>query len=332
MVHSGQHYSANMDSVFFAEHGLAPPDVRVGDLRPDVTPGEQTAQMLAGIEQVFIERRPAVVLVGGDANTNLAGALAARKLDLLVCHVEAGLRSRDWRMPEEHNRVMIDHIADALFVPSERAATTARAEAVQGEIHVTGSTIGESLQRTLELAARRIDDRPPYALATLHRQENVDHPEVLTALVSAVIALPEHLDVDVVWPVHPRTRKRLTAFGLLDALGSNGRVQALDAVGHREFARLLAGALLLLTDSGGAQQEACILRVPCVTARPSTEWVETVEVGANLVAGTDDSAVIKACIEMASSRRDWPDPFALPGTLPSVRTVELALDLAERGA
>lgn len=330
VVHSGQHYSENMDRVFFAEHGLAPPDVRVGDMRPDVTPGEQTAQMLAGIEQALIERRPAVVLVGGDANTNLAGALAARKLDLIVGHVEAGLRSRDWRMPEEHNRVMIDHISDALFVPSERAAQTARAEGVQGEIHLTGSTIGEALRYTLDQAPEPAPDRPPYALITLHRQENVDDRDVLSALVAAAVALPDQLDLDVVWPVHPRTQKRLAAFGLLGALGRQERVRTVDAVGHREFVHLLAGAVLLVTDSGGGQQEACILRVPCVTARPTTEWVETVDVGANAAAGTDESAVVKACLEMASSSRDWPDPFSLPGVVPSARTVEVALDLGDR--
>jgi UDP-N-acetylglucosamine 2-epimerase (non-hydrolysing) len=330
VVHSGQHYSANMDAVFFSEHGLAPPDFRVGDRSPDVTPGQQTAEMLAGIERVLLDQRPSVVLVGGDANTNLAGALAARKLDLLVGHVEAGLRSRDWRMPEEHNRVMIDHISDALFVPSERAAETARGEGVQGEIHVTGSTIGEALQRTLDEAPPAPPRRSPYALVTLHRQENVDNPEVLTGLVAAILKLPEQLDLDVIWPVHPRAQKRLESFGLSAWLEQEKRIQAVDALGHREFVQLLAGAALLLTDSGGAQQEACILRVPCVTARPSTEWVETVEVGANAVCGTEDGAVLEACAKMAASERTWSDPFSIGGVLPSRRTVDTTLDLVER--
>lgn len=326
VVHSGQHYSPNMDAVFFAEHGLAPPDFRVGAMRPDIPPGEQTAEMLTGIERVLLERRPAVVLVGGDANTNLAGALAARKLGLVLGHVEAGLRSRDWRMPEEHNRVMIDHISDALFAPSVRAAEAARAEGVQGEVHVTGSTVGEALQQMVGESAAEAD-RAPYVLVTLHRQENVDDAGVLSDLVSAVVRLPERLDADVVWPVHPRTRKRLDAFALADVLGQQRRVRTIEAVGHRDFVRLLGGATLLLTDSGGAQQEACILRVPCVTARLSTEWVETVEAGANVVAGTDPCAVVEACIDMASRPRDWDDPFRVPGVVPSRRTVELTLDL-----
>lgn len=330
VVHSGQHYSANMDAVFFAEHGLAPPDFRVGDRQPGVTPGRQTAEMLAGIERVLLEQRPSVVLVGGDANTNLAGALAARKLDLLVGHVEAGLRSRDWRMPEEHNRVMIDHISDVLFVPSERAAKTARGEGVRGEIHVTGSTIGEALQRTLDESPAAPPQDSPYALVTLHRQENVDSREILGGLVAAILKLPRALDVDVVWPVHPRTQKRLTSFGLSTSLEDEKRIRTINALGHREFVQLLAGAVLLLTDSGGAQQEACILRVPCVTARPTTEWVETVDAGANALSGTDQDAVLEVCTKMAASNRTWEDPFSVNGELPSRRTVEITLDLIKR--
>ena len=329
VVHSGQHYSENMDAVFFAEHALRTPDFRVGFMRPGVSQGEQTAEMLAGIERVLLESRPTLVLVGGDANTNLAGALAARKLDLMVGHVEAGLRSRDWRMPEEHNRVMIDHISDALFVPTERAAKTATAEGVQGEIYVTGSTLGEALQHTLAEASDASPSRSPYALVTLHRQENVDDAEVLSGLVAAIVALPEQLDIDIIWPVHPRTQQRLTSFGLLGTLREHPRIDLIDPIGHRHFVHFLANAVLLVTDSGGAQQEACILRVPCVTTRMTTEWAETVEVGGNAIAGTDEGAVIKACIEMASSSRDWEDPFLLPGVVPSQRTVEIAVKLME---
>ncbi len=327
-VHSGQHYSPNMDAVFFAEHGLAEPDFRVGAMRPDVTPGQQTAEMLAGIERVLLDERPAVVLVGGDANTNLAGALAARKLDLIVGHVEAGLRSRDWRMPEEHNRVMIDHISDVLFVPSERAATTARQEGVQGAIHVTGSTIGEALQSALADQGEA-QHAEPYLLVTLHRQENVDDRDVLSELVSAVLKMPEHLDRRAIWPVHPRTEKRLRAFGLWDALTADERITLREPVGHRQFTALLANASVVLTDSGGVQQEACILGVPCVTARPSTEWVETVDVGANAVAGTDATSVLTACDEMVNRPPAWDDPFSIPGASPAQRTVELTVELLD---
>lgn len=328
VVHSGQHYSENMDAVFFDEHDLVPPDYRVGSMRPGIPPGEQTAEMLCGIERVLLEEEPGLVLVGGDANTNLAGALAARKLDLTVAHVEAGLRSRDWRMPEEHNRVMIDHISDALFVSSERARITAEAEGVQGAVHVTGSTIGEALMHSVERVGPKAPGVPgEYVLATLHRKENVDEPDVLAQLVATMLKLPSRLNCDVMWPLHPRTLTRLKAFRLLEPLTAGTAVHLRDPVGHREFLSLLSAARLVVTDSGGVQQEACILGVPCVTARPSTEWTETVDVGANLVAGTAEEALLRAADTMVARRRDWDNPFSVPGVLPSRRVVELALEL-----
>ena len=333
VIHSGQHYSESMDAIFFAEHGLADPDFRVGNMRPDVTPGEQTAEMLAGIEAVLLRERPGVVLVGGDANTNLAGALAARKLDINVCHVEAGLRSRDWRMPEEHNRVMIDHISDALCCSSERAAKTAEAEGVQGRIVVTGSTTGEALAPVVA-AARRAPhpaarDIRTFALVTLHRQENVDDPAVLSGIVDGLTELPHALGGEVLWPVHPRTSKRLTEFGLRRRLDEAEGVKLLEPVGHGAFVSLMLAAAVVLTDSGGVQQEACILHVPCVTARPTTEWTETVDAGANAVVGTSPDALVAACCDMAHRARDWPDPFSVAGEEPSRAIVDVAYELLE---
>jgi UDP-N-acetylglucosamine 2-epimerase (non-hydrolysing) len=317
-IHSGQHYSQNMDRVFFEDLDLPAPEHRVGQQRPGVRQGEQTAEMLTGIEQILVRERPRVVLVGGDANTNLAGSLAARKLGLVVGHVEAGLRSRDWRMPEEHNRVMIDHISDVLFASSERAKSTAQAEGVRGRVVVTGSTIGEALRHCLGSAggtgnSAAVGDGPGYVLATLHRQENVDDPAVLRELCTALCAVPGRLGMPVWWPLHPRARARLIEFGLLDTLTATDGLVLAEPAGYGEFTRLLSGAALMITDSGGVQQEACILRVPCVTARPSTEWVETVEVGANWVAGTQARQVIEASVAMAGRERDWPDPFQPTG-------------------
>ncbi len=330
VVHSGQHYSDNMDAVFFAEHGLSPPLYRVGGMRPGISPGEQTAEMLTGIERVLLEAKPGAVLVGGDANTNLAGALAGRKLDLMVAHVEAGLRSRDWRMPEEHNRVMIDHISDTLFVSSERAKMTVEAEGVQGAVHVTGSTIGEAVVHSLERSTAGTGGvSGQYMVATLHRKENVDDADVLAELVTAMVELPSQLDCDVVWPLHPRTLRRLKAFNLLQRLSVEDRVCLRDPVGHRQFLSLVGGAILVVTDSGGVQQEACILRVPCVTARPTTEWTETVDVGANAVVGTEKEALLTAAATMVERPRDWRDPFSLPGVVPSRRIAELTLELLD---
>lgn len=333
-IHSGQHYSENMDRVFFEDLDLPTPEHRVGQRRPGVRQGEQTAEMLTGIEQVLVREQPRVVLVGGDANTNLAGSLAARKLGLIVGHVEAGLRSRDWRMPEEHNRVMIDHISDVLFTSSEHAKDTALAEGVRGRVVVTGSTIGEALHHCLARStgpSTPAGDASGYVLVTLHRQENVDDPAVLWELCTALCALPDKLGLPLRWPVHPRTRARLAEFGLLDGvLGADGLVLA-EPIGYAEFTRLLSGAALMITDSGGVQQEACILRVPCVTARPSTEWVETVEVGANWVAGTGASQIIEASVAMAGRERDWPDPFQVAGAPASHRIVQETAELLGGG-
>ena len=318
-IHSGQHYSPAMDAVFFVDMGLPAPGCRIGNCRPGITQGAQTAEMLAGIERVLAAERPGIVLVGGDANTNLAGALAARKLGLLVGHVEAGLRSWDWRMPEEHNRTMIDHISDVLFVPSERARLIAESERVRGEIVVAGSTLGEALRYTLTQVSADGGRRGGqsgaggYVLVTLHRQENVDDRAVLGGLVGAVGELPAKLGVPVRWPLHPRTKVRLAEFGLLDGLLTVPGVVTGEPGGHRDFVRLLAGAALVLTDSGGVQQEACILRVPCVTARESTEWQETVRAGANMVAGTDSGDIVAACAQMIERPGSWADPFEVGG-------------------
>ncbi|MHB1432115.1 MAG: non-hydrolyzing UDP-N-acetylglucosamine 2-epimerase [Streptosporangiaceae bacterium] len=336
-IHSGQHYSANMDQVFFTDLDLPAPAYRVGDRRPGMLQGEQTAEMLAGIERVLARERPALVLVGGDANTNLAGALAARKLGLVVGHVEAGLRSRDWRMPEEHNRVMIDHISDILFAPSRHAKRTAEAEGVRGRVLVTGSTVGAALRSSLDRGGDAADraadtdltgpDRADYALVTLHRAENVDDPAVLAELCAGVCSLPGKLGMPLRWPLHPRTRARLTEFGLLGEVAGAAGVTLTEPAGHRAFTRLLADAALVVTDSGGIQQEACILRVPCVTARTSTEWTETVEAGANLVAGVTAADLVDACLAMIGAPRDWDDPFESVGVPAAERIAGVAAEV-----
>lgn len=336
VIHSGQHYSGNMNRVFFHDLGLPQPKYRLGSRRPGVLQGQQTAEMLTGIESVLVQERPGVVLVGGDANTNLAGALAARKLGLVVGHVEAGLRSRDWRMPEEHNRVMIDHISDVLFAPSERAKETAQAEGVRGRIVVTGSTIVEAL--AFSLGDRSATDGRPgggqggdYALVTLHRQENVDDAAVLRELCTGICSLPGKLGMVLRWPLHPRTRARLHDLSLLSLLQDTDGLVLSEPPGHREFTRSLADAALVVTDSGGVQQEACILRVPCVTARATTEWTETVETGANRLAGTAAGDLMEACLVMAASTRDWPDPFLIDGTGASQRIAQVTAEMLGGG-
>jgi UDP-N-acetylglucosamine 2-epimerase (non-hydrolysing) len=316
VIHTGQHYSPNMDAQFFADLDLPAPDHRLAGVDEKRTHGGQTAAMLEGVEAVLLQRRPRFFLVCGDANTNLAGALAARKLHIGVGHVEAGERSGDWRMPEEHNRRIIDHISDHLFATSERSVRNLEREAVCGQIHLVGNPIVDASRRHLDLARRhsqalaRCGVEPGrYALLTTHREENVDVFEQLRGALQGVSMAAEALDLPVLFPAHPRTQKRLAEFRLTDWLRALPRVRPADAVGYLDFLALLADAALIFTDSGGVQQEACILRVPCVTLRANTEWMETLEVGANRLTDCDPERIVAAARQAMASPRDWPMPF-----------------------
>ncbi len=316
VIHTAQHYSPNMDAQFFDDLELPAPDYRLRGVAKKRTHGGQTAVMLEGIERILLERRPCLFLVGGDANTNLAGALAARKLRISVGHVEAGERSHDWRMPEEHNRVVIDHISDFLFVTSERGVENLRREGVRGEIHIVGNPIVDASLQHLDLAMRKSDalrrfglEPRRYAILTMHREENVDDDASLRRALEGVSAAAQELDLRVLFPAHPRTLKRLQEFGLLPWIASLPRVTTIEAVGYLDFLALLAKARLVFTDSGGVQQEACIHRVSCVTLRDNTEWIETLRIGANQLAGCDPQRILAAAHEADAAERNWPLPF-----------------------
>jgi len=317
VIHTGQHYSYDMDAQFFEDLGLPAPQYRLGSVRRYKTHAGQTAAMLKGVEDALLIEKPRVVLVGGDANTNLAGALAARKLQLVVGHVEAGLRSHDWRMPEEHNRVMIDHISDLLFPPTETARENLELERVRGKILVTGNTVVDALRQNLEVARERSNvlDRlglapREYAVLTVHREENVDNRENLQTLVRTLEALTERLHPKpVVFPVHPRTVRRFRQFGHDRLVARLAGLKVIPPLGYLDFLLLQASSSLMLTDSGGVQEEACILGVPCVTLRTTTERPETVTVGANAVAGLEPAAVIAAVDQMLGAPPGWKNPF-----------------------
>lgn len=316
VIHSGQHYSPEMDAVFFEQLHLAAPRYRLDLVRQHPLHGEQTAEMLKGIERILLDARPRLILVGGDSNTHLAGALAARKLHIPIGHVEAGMRSYDWRMPEEHNRVMIDHISEHLFVHDESAARTLRQESVRGRIHVVGTTIADALVENRRIAAessRVLEDlhlEPRrYVVVTSHREENVDDAVTLRALLRGVSDAAGRAGLTAVLPLHPRTIRRIEEFGLAGDLGA--RAQVCPPQGYLDFVRLLDGAAAVVTDSGGVQQEACILGVPCVTVRPSTEWTETVAIGANRLTAPGP-ALTESVLEALASERTWVSPFA-PG-------------------
>lgn len=289
LLHTGQHYDDGMSGRFFRELRLPAPDRELGV--GSGTHAQQTAAMLAGIETAILEEQPDVVLVLGDTNSTLAGALAAAKLHVKVAHVEAGLRSFNRSMPEEINRVVVDHLSEYLFCPSESAAKNLAAEGVCRGVHVAGDLMAEAVDVAATMPAPPILDaltlRPgKYILVTVHRAENTDDPRRLRALVKALAAIDE----TVVFPVHPRTRQAFDRLGIEPM----PRVKMIEPVGYLEMIALERNARLVLTDSGGVQKEAYWLGVPCVTLRDETEWTETVAAGWNTVTGVDTNRILHA--------------------------------------
>ncbi len=309
-LHTGQHYSYEMDRIFFEELELPSPEYNL-----DVGSGshaQQTGKIMAGVEEVLEEERPDVVLVQGDTNTVLAGALAASKMHIKVGHVEAGLRSFDRRMPEEINRVVADHISDYLFAPTKTARENLLAEGISEEkISITGNTIVDSVYQNLEISKRKANPlrdlglkEKGYFLATAHRAENVDDRARLKEILKGFSLISEEFSLPVIFPVHPRTRKRIEEFNLdLDG------VRAIDPVGFLEFLQLEAGARLALTDSGGVQEETCILGVSCVTLRENTERPETLEAGSNVLVGSGAREIAEGVRVMLERGNGWKNPF-----------------------
>jgi UDP-N-acetylglucosamine 2-epimerase (non-hydrolysing)/UDP-GlcNAc3NAcA epimerase len=295
MVHTGQHFDDQLSSVFFAELGLPAPERELGVSLGSNT--SQTSRMLAALEPVLAEERPDVVLVYGDTNSTLAGALVAAQAGMPVAHVEAGMRSFDRSMPEELNRVLTDHASRLLLCSSETAVENLRREAVAGAIEHVGDVMVDVALKVQPSARAREDlvrghglEPGLYVLATTHRAGNVDDPERLRALVELLLAVPEPL----LLALHPRTRERLERASLLSPLQDSASLTVTAPLGYVETAALLCNARALLTDSGGLQKEAYIAGIPCVTLRPSTEWVETVELGWNVLVDLDASAAVAA--------------------------------------
>ena len=320
IIHTGQHYSYNMDRVFFEDLGLPEPDYKIEDTCKYKLHGEQTAIMLMNIERILVKERPRLLVITGDANTSLAAALAAKKLHIRVAHTESGVRTFEWMTPEEHNRVLIERLSDYLFAPNEWARRNLEVDNVGGEIFVIGSTLVDALHKVRRVAERksillaRLGLKPDsYFLMTIHREENLEQEHVIRNIVKGVLKAVNEFGLRLVFPIHPRTEKRLEELGLLKALVENPMIDIIPPVGYIDFISLLSRARLVLTDSGGIQQEACILKVPCITLREATEWVETVLVGANVLVGSDPERIIKGIAHMMDSGRDWENPFGQPG-------------------
>jgi UDP-GlcNAc3NAcA epimerase len=295
LIHTGQHFDDALSSVFFTELDIPPPDLELGIALGSNS--SQTARMLAALEPALSDVRPDLMLVYGDTNSTLAGALAGAQAGIPVAHVEAGMRSFDRTMPEELNRVLVDHASSLLLCSSDVAADNLHREAVAGTVEVVGDVMVDialqvqprARERTELLAARGL--RPgDYVLATAHRAGNVDHPARLELLAELLLAVP----LPVLLPLHPRTHARLRDNGLLDSLQRSERVILTEPLGYVELTTLLCHARAVLTDSGGLQKEAYLAGVPCITLRPSTEWVETVELGWNVLADLDREAALAA--------------------------------------
>ena len=292
LIHTGQHFSPEMSESFFRELGIAEPDLNLG-----VGPGtqtEQTAEIMRRIERVFLDSSPHAVLVVGDVNSTMAAALVAAKLGIPVAHVEAGLRSFDRGMPEEINRIVTDALSDFLFVTESAGRANLLAEGVpERKIFFTGNVMIDTLLRFRARAAESdvLDRfslrRGAYAVVTLHRPSNVDDPAQLRALLEVLDTVAGRLPV--VFPIHPRTRSRIQSEGL-----STGRILCAPPLGYLDFLQLMAEARLVLTDSGGIQEETTILQVPCLTLRENTERPVTIAQGSNRLIGTQPTAILEA--------------------------------------
>ncbi len=304
IVHTGQHYDAAMSDSFFDDLGMPKPDVHLG-----VGSGShavQTAKIMTEFEPVVLREKPDWVLVVGDVNSTIACALVCAKLGVKVAHVEAGLRSRDRTMPEEINRILTDSISDLLFTTSQDADLNLSQEGIPAErIRFVGNVMIDSLMDHLKIAensAVRRDlgmDGRDYAVLTLHRPSNVDDKETLSGILDALIAVAERLPI--VFPVHPRTRAKITEFGFGDRIAGSD-IRLIDPLGYLDFMRLYSGAKMVMTDSGGLQEETTVLGIPCLTLRNNTERPITIKMGTNILVGTDPERIKQAAFDVLENK------------------------------
>lgn len=315
IIHTGQHYSYEMDKIFFEDLELPQADYNL-----DVgsgTHGAQTGKMLERIEDTLLKNRPDIVLVQGDTNTVMAGALVAAKLGIKIGHVEAGLRSCDRSMPEEINRVVADHVSDYLFAPTYGARDNLLKEGIStNKIFVIGNTVVDAVYQNLNISKKRktilkdmMLQKKEYILVTVHRQENVDNKDRFKGILAGLAKVSHEYNYKIIYPIHPRSKKMIQNLQLQGELDKISNLIICDPVGYLEFLQLEDNAILIATDSGGIQEEACILKVPCITLRDNTERPETVDVGASMLAGTSPINIFSMTKTMVSRKMDWVNPF-----------------------
>ena len=301
LVHTGQHYDPDMSAIFFQELEIPKPDYNLGI--GSGSHGEQTGKMVIGIEKILETEHPDFVLVYGDTNSTLAGALAATKLHLPVAHVEAGLRSFDRTMPEEINRVLTDHISDLLFCPTQAAADNLEKEGINKGVHLTGDVMADALEYNRVLAEEKSSvlkmfglEEHSYLVLTVHRPSNTDNKKNMSCILDAI----RKSGKPTVFPVHPRTRKFLQDHGIWDIMPSN--IILTEPLGYLDMIQLMRHAEKIITDSGGIQKEAYILEIPCITLRENTEWIETLEGNWNVLTGANTDKIRDAIVNIK------PDP------------------------
>ncbi len=304
LVHTGQHYDANMSDVFFEELNIPKPKyhLNIGS----GSHGEQTGEMLKAIEQVLLDEKPDCVMVYGDTNSTLAGALAASKLLIPVIHVEAGLRSFNKAMPEEQNRILTDHVSSLLFVPTQTAVDNLTNEGITNGVHLVGDVMYDGILHFSKIAAEKSGileknqlENNQFVLCTIHRAENTNDPARLRAIFKGL----NQSKIKTVLPLHPRTQKYISDYGIT----LENHIQVIEPVGYLDMVRLESACSKIVTDSGGVQKEAFFLGKPCITMRDETEWVETVENGWNVLVGADETKIVQAILsfEPTAERKNY---------------------------
>lgn len=295
IIHTGQHYDYEMSDIFFSEFSLPKPDVHLG-----VGSGSSCfhiGEIIKRLEDKLVEKQIDLVLVYGDTNSTLAGAICANKCNIKLGHIEAGLRSHDVFMPEEYNRILTDHLSDYLFAPTLNAVNNLKKEGIRGKVYNTGDLSVEIIDKTRSISRKskileilNLESKT-YLLLTMHRAENTNSKYLFIQLLETFEALK---DETIVFPIHPRTKKMFESFGLLDRLLKCSNVRTLLPVGYIDFIALLQNSIKVVTDSGGIQKEAYLLKVPCITMRKNTEWIETLKGQWNVLTGVDSKKIIKA--------------------------------------
>lgn len=295
IVHTGQHYDYEMSDIFFSDFELPKPDIHLG-----VGSGSscfQLGEIIKRLENKLINKQIDLVLVYGDTNSTLAGAICANKCNIKLGHIEAGLRSYDASMPEEYNRILTDHLSNYLFAPTRNAVNNLKKEKIRGKVYYTGDLSVEIINKTRSISKKSeiLDilnlQSKSYLLLTMHRAENTSSRHFFIQLLESLEALKDNI---IVFPIHPRTKKMFDGFGLLNRLLKCSNVKTLLPIGYIDFIALLQNSAKVITDSGGIQKEAYLLNVPCITMRKNTEWVETIKGQWNVLTGVDSKKIVKA--------------------------------------